>query len=53
MENIVACETSFGTPAQLTVSLDVYVKYQNRSFKANTYVFPYTQEDIENQEFIL
>jgi len=52
VENIVACETSFGTPAQLTVSLDVYVKYQNRSFKANTYVFPYTQEDIENQEFI-
>lgn len=53
MENVVACETSFGTPAQLTISLDVHVKYQNRSFKANTYVFPYSQEDIENHEFIL
>ena len=53
METIVASETSFSNPALPTISIDVYVKYQNRVAKANTYVFPYSPEDAENPELIL
>jgi hypothetical protein len=35
----------------VTLSLDVYVKYQNRVFKANSYVFPFNADEAENSEF--
>ncbi len=37
----------------VTLSIDVYVKYQNRVTKSNTYVYPYAQEDSDHPDFIL
>ena len=53
IEALFASETSFGSPALTTISVDVHVKYQNRIFKANTYVFPYNQDELENPDFLL
>jgi hypothetical protein len=52
VEKVHASETSFGAPAQTTLNIDITVKYQNRVFKANNYVFPYAQEELEHPEFI-
>jgi hypothetical protein len=53
IESLSASETSFGSPALTTIAVDVQVKYQNRVFKANTYVFPYNQDELEHPDFIL
>ena len=37
-----ASETSFGNPALPTLKIDVNVRYKNRVFKANSFVFPYS-----------
>jgi len=52
IEKVCASETSFGTPSMPTISIDVYVKYQLGAFKANTYVFPYSQEESESEDFL-
>lgn len=45
---------AFETPINgggATLSIDVYVKYQNRVLKAHNYVFPYNADEAENSEF--
>ena len=34
-----------------TLSIDVYVKYQNRILKAHNYVFPYNPDEAESSDF--
>lgn len=51
IENLLATETSFGNPALPTLKIDVVVRYKNRVFKANSFVFPYSQEDSDHPDF--
>jgi len=49
-DRVEAYETSLAGGVS-TIAIDVYVNYQNRVTKSNSYVFPFNPEEVESQEF--